>query len=169
MSTTKKSDSFRRSRLYRQLGRKQLQIAEEEFSTTQSGRAVLRALYVCAMHDLVMPEWLAMEFLKRYREVTHYRTSSWSDEKAFGKPHPKNTNVAARRKAREKGMRVYNEIKAMRAKGESINKGLFAKVGSKHGLGTTLMEKLYYETKWRLALPSERLAKRLKKGAPAKS
>jgi hypothetical protein len=143
--TTQWVEEFRQSPLYREIGEELLREAQQQVRKTGSGRAVLDAVATCALHDLVMPDWLAVEFLRRYRGATHYTAKSWDDLRAFGPPHAKNTNLAARRKALLKRLAVFNDVRALHAKGRSIEKALFAEVGGKHCIGATLAEELYYE------------------------
>ncbi len=121
-----------------------------------SGRAVLEAVSICALRGLVMPDWLASAFLKRYRAVTHARAASWDDTLSFGRPYPKGTNIQARHKAFRLMFHVYNEVSLIRQKEPwtPIDKGLFERVGGPLGLGATLAEEYYYAAKKRLEMPT---------------
>lgn len=53
-----------------------------------TGRDVLDAVAECARCGLVMPPWLASEFLRRHGAVTSYQAATWDDPGAFGLAHP---------------------------------------------------------------------------------
>jgi len=112
--------------------------------TDVSGFAVLACVRKCANHGLVMPEWLAYAFIRRYDRVLSCQAGSWDDESAFGKPYPKGTNLHALRKKRELRMQVW--LHATRLINEDCNrpidKGLFEEIGKKLHIGTTLAETL---------------------------
>lgn len=76
----------------------------------KNGFDVLEAVSICALHGLVMPEWLARGYLKRYRSVQQLHVSSWDDESAFGRPYPAGTQVAAARQRRKNMFVVVNLV-----------------------------------------------------------
>lgn len=110
-----------------------------------SGSDVLEAVAECARCGLVMPDWLARAFLKRYRAVTQARAKSWDDPLSFGAPYPKGTNIGAMRKARVKGLDLFLRVTALREKTPDMPllEALEA-VGSDMGIGKTLAEEYYY-------------------------
>lgn len=112
-----------------------------------SGFDVLEAVAECARCGLVMPDWLAVAFLKRYRAVSHARAKSWDDPLSFGRPYPKGTNIAAMRKARVKGPDLYLRVKSLREKNPemSLLKALETIGAAKGmGIGKTLAEEYFY-------------------------
>ena len=82
-------------------------------ATAHSGYAVLACVRQCANHDLVMPLWLAQEFIRRYDSVAQARTKSWDDEIAFGRPYPKGAQIKAIRANRLLQFKVLSEAKKM--------------------------------------------------------
>jgi hypothetical protein len=64
------------------------------------GFDVLQAVAACAIHGLVMPDWLVREYLRRYRAVQQCRVKSWDALEAFGRPYPKGTHIQRLRKDR---------------------------------------------------------------------
>ena len=48
------------------------------------GFALLDAIRICANHDLVIPRWAAMAFIKGFNAVLNCHTDSWDG--AFGRP-----------------------------------------------------------------------------------
>jgi hypothetical protein len=120
------------------------------------GFAMLAAIYKCANRDLVMPEWLAREFIRRYYLVLSCRADSWDD--AFGRPYPKNARLHALRKQRELKPAVWLEVQAIlhREPETAIDAQLFERVGAKLHLGKTLTEK-YYRNAIKLMGPAKRL------------
>lgn len=116
---------------------------------------------VCAVHDLVMPGWLAEAFLKRYRDAAHAHVRTWDE--AFGTPLKKGTNLAAYRRAR------VNRVKAALAFSNAlqanpsrpVDKGLWDEIGREIGEGATRTEELYREAvRMNMALTAEQLRKR---------
>ena len=114
-----------------------------------SGFAVLAAVHQCATRRLVMPDWLAMAFIRRYRAVLNLQALSWDDAASFGKPYPKGTNKSARRKARMLRFAVLNSVNQIISSEPqtAVNKALFARVGKPLGIGGTLASELYYQAK----------------------
>ncbi|MFT3963707.1 hypothetical protein [Propionivibrio sp.] len=113
------------------------------------GFAVLAAIRECVTHGLVAPDWLAFAFNRRYDNVNMARVGSWDDPKAFGRPYPKGTNLAARRKARVGRLAVWLSVVTRRKTSPEtpIDKGLFEEIGKALGFGATLAERYYYEQK----------------------
>lgn len=129
--------------IYRWAAMRELDGRHRKVVNNKSGFDVLAAVCVCALNDLVMPDWLVREFINRYRSVLHCHVGSWDD--AFGRPYPKGKHLAALRKARRHRVGVFVDVIDMVKRGRKINKELFKEVGKVHDLGATLAEKLYYE------------------------
>jgi GNAT superfamily N-acetyltransferase len=129
----------------RKLARDQLQHLQEEVRRTGSGFDVLRAISVCAMRDVAMPKWLALEFMARYRAVTHCSVASWDE--AFGRPYPKGAHLSALRKAFKYPLEVYKLVRLRRARGKGIGKILFQEVADELALNATETESFYYRGK----------------------
>ena len=137
--------------VFRMAARMRLKHLQGEVKRTGSGLDVLHAISVCAMNDVVIPEWLAIEFMARYRAVTHFRIASWDE--AFGRPIRKGAHLSALRKARTKGPAVWLAVNELRRHGKGISKVLFAEVAKQLGLNTTLTETLYYRQKKMMGIP----------------
>lgn len=109
-----------------------------------SGFDVLEAVGECARCGLVIPDWLAEAFLKRYRAVSQARAKSWDDPQAFGAPYPKSTNVNAVRKARIIGVRLYSEASRLMNYPPHLSQtDALAQVGEKLGVAKTLAEQYF--------------------------
>ncbi len=110
------------------------------------GFALLGAIRNVVSHGLVAPDWLAYAFNRRYYAVTMFRAGSWDDPLAFGRPFPKGTNLAARRKAKIGRIKVFNAVRERLAKQPDtpIDKSLFEEIGRPLGFGATLTETFYY-------------------------
>lgn len=122
----------------------------EEIEKDGSGSAVLAAVRECGTYCLVMPEWLAYAFNRRYDAVLNFRAVSWDAPESFGKPYPKGTNRAAKRKRRMLSFAVLNDVKRFADLGVPIDKALFEKVGASHAIGSTLAEEYYRHAKAQL-------------------
>ena len=63
------------------------------------GGAVLDAIAACASHGVVIPAWLAAEFVTRQQRVVRGLCKDWSDPSAFGRYHDEGANAAGIRAA----------------------------------------------------------------------
>lgn len=106
---------------------------------------LMRAIRICANHDLVMPEWVWKGYITAFDTVLGARAKSWDD--VFGMPWPKGTNLNAVRKKRDLKFAVWNEVCDIRQRSPEtpIDVELFAQVGRKFNLGKTLASEYYYE------------------------
>lgn len=75
-------------------------IKQMQAKDSRDGFDVLSSVAACAVHGLVIPDWLALEFLRRYRAVQQLRVDSWADPASFGRAYPKGTQVPALRRRR---------------------------------------------------------------------
>jgi hypothetical protein len=115
--------------------------------------ALLLAIRKCANHDLVMPDWVARNFIRRCDQVLGCRQKSWDE--AFGQPYPKGTHIASLRRNRELRLAVWLRIREIiRTESVAIDDGLFHRVGKEFGISKTIANKLYYEAKRLCALPA---------------
>jgi hypothetical protein len=110
-----------------------------------SGFAVLQAVAECARTGLAMPDWLAVEFLKRYRAVRHYEERSWDAPKSFGRPYPKGTNIAAKRKAWLLGSKLYLQVCELYGNSNIVLSEAIRSVASALHIGETLAEEYFIE------------------------
>lgn len=127
------------------LAREGLEVLRAEVQRTGSGIDVLRAVSWCATRGVAMPHWLAVEFMGRYRAVTHHRVSTWDE--AFDRPLPKGAHLSARRKAFDNMLEVYWLVEKRRQRGEGIGKSLFLEVADELRLNATETETFYYRAK----------------------
>ncbi|MEY4750398.1 MAG: hypothetical protein RIQ60_2612 [Pseudomonadota bacterium] len=112
----------------------------------QGGPAVLQAVNLCALHNLLMPAWLRDEYVKRHHLVADAHARSWDD--AFGRPWPKRTRLATVRRRRVLIRRVHTEVWKLAASRPdlAIKRELFDMVGELEGIhleGSTV-DRLYY-------------------------
>ena len=131
--------------LYQWYGAQLIQSMRSE--AEESGFAVLACVRRCANHDLVMPEWLARVFIRRYDAVLTCRADSWDSPLAFGKPYPKGKHLSALRAARAHRMDVYNRVNAaiLRNPEKALGVKLFREVGNEIGLKSTAVQNYHYE------------------------
>lgn len=134
---------------------------------------LMRAIRLCANHDLVMPDWVRRGFILAFDKVNGYRAKSWDE--VFGKPLPKGANLNALRKKREKSILVWNEVHRRLHTNKIWDKSsktwkplvpiddeLFTEVGQQFGLGLTLTKEYYAHAKKRI----NRLPSNAKKATP---
>lgn len=121
-----------------------------------SGFDVLEAVAECARCGLVMPDWLARAFLKRYRAVANASAKSWDDPLSFGAPYPKGTNINAKRKARTKGLALYQRVIDLREQRPDMPLlEALETIGADMGIGKTLAEEYYYNQRHMLTMLDE--------------
>lgn len=77
------------------------------------GFDVMDAVSRCLRHDLVAPDWLAREFIRRYDSVLNCRAGSWDD--AFGRPHPLRKRLETLRQRRLMRWALHNFFRAPEA------------------------------------------------------
>jgi hypothetical protein len=109
------------------------------------GFDVMDAVSRCLRHDLGPPDWLARAFLRRYDAVLNCRAGSWDD--AFGRPYPKNAQLAALRRRRIGRLKASNAFteRLRRNPMRAVDKALWEEIGHEIDEGTTRAEELYRE------------------------
>ena len=114
--------------------------------------ALLQAIRKCANNDLIMPDWVARNYIKRFDLVLNCKLASWDE--AFGRPYPKGVHISKKRQRRLLRLQVYNRIQRIRDTDESIaiDNELFDRVGAEFGIKKSLCNELYYEAKRMLPL-----------------
>ena len=124
-----------------------LEALRVEYEKTNDGWHVLIAVRKCAASDLVMPDWLADAYCRRFDQVLNCQMKSWDE--AFNPPYPKGTHLNRKRADRLNRFKVFNDIAEIleRDPETPINEELFERIGKKLGIGKTKANELYYETK----------------------
>lgn len=125
----------------------QIDRLREACNAADGGCAVLRAVGLCATHDLPMPAWLRQAYLGRWVLVNDAHAATW--DAAFGRPWPKGTRLAIVRRHRVFRTRIHSAVwKLLRTDPtRSFNRILFDEVGELCGnaVSGSTAEKLYYE------------------------
>lgn len=99
--------------------------------------ALVSALNECAVHDLVMPDWLAREWLRRSRAVMFYKAASWDD--VLPPIKPKGRKLAALRDEWVWALPVVQAVHAATGpavpleKRAAIDEQLFDELARRHG------------------------------------
>ena len=107
--------------------------------------ALLQAIRKCANHDLVMPNWVAQNYIRRFDRVLNCKLGSWDE--TFGRPYPKGKHISKLRDRRSLRLQVYIRVREILAADKSIpiDEKLFGSVGAEFGIKKTLCNELYYE------------------------
>ena len=120
--------------------------------TERTGFDVLACVRKCAIHQLVMPEWLADAFVKRYNSVLNCRAGSWDDDAAFGEPYPRldgqpKRQLKSLRKARLHRVAVWLAVvDAIKENPKlAIDINLFQRIGLVFRLKSTEVQTYYYQ------------------------
>jgi hypothetical protein len=114
------------------------------------GFSLLQAMRKCANHDLVMPPWVAENYIRRFDRVLNCEAASWDE--VFGKPYP-GKHISGLRERRALRFAVYfrvREIKDQDPKRTAIDERLFERVGGEFSIGKTRCGELYYEAERRV-------------------
>ncbi len=128
---------------------------DDEEARFQAGEryALAMALRICANHALPLPRWVARAYIDGFDAVHMNRGRSCSWDTLFG---PATVKKALRNRDEKSGA-VWLEVQRLHqagvgvahksdeyfTAGESIDDELFAKVGKKLRIGTTLVKKYY--------------------------
>jgi hypothetical protein len=109
--------------------------------------ALLHAIRVCANHDLVIPKWAALAYIKRFDAVLTCKTGSWDG--AFGRPYRNGFHLVKARQRRQLRFAVYVRVREIleAEPGTAVDESLFERVGDEFDIGKTLCNRLYYEVK----------------------
>ena len=138
--TTKDEKEF-----LRELALKRLYEAKEEHLKGDN-MALLWAIYLCAMNDFVMPDWVSKEYLRRFRKFLHFEEKDLGS--AFGIAHPKGTQINALRKKRKNQIFIYRRVKELHQgdpKKYPIDEKLFATVGKEFYISGSTVRDYYYD------------------------
>lgn len=100
----------------------------------QSGnkQALIDAIQITALHNLIMPEWLSNETVRRIRDIHHYKYKDWSD--VFGTVLKKGQRLEKLRKLRVLPMRIYQDVKKAKFDGVSINDDFANELAEKYNI-----------------------------------
>jgi hypothetical protein len=118
-----------------------LEIAKQKFEEGNK-TVLLMAMHQCLLMKKPLPEWLRLAFIRAYQSATAFEIRSWDE--AFGAPHPKGTHVEAKKQQAELRYPIALRV-ALRASGETVDKGLFEIIGSELGIGGTTASDIYYK------------------------
>lgn len=125
-----------------------LQMMEEYKKYFEQDRYwLMTTIRTCANHDLPLPEWAAIAYIKAYDTVNNARAKSWSV--VFGDPYPKGQHLSAIRKRRMFKLAVWYEVQNTLVENpeKPIDEYLFESVGKKFSIGKTLASEYYYAVK----------------------
>ena len=124
---------------------RQLAALEAACQGTRGGRAVMRAMCLCAVHELDQPAWLRAHFIRRVSLIENAELSSW-DEALGGRPWPKTPEALAKAKQRlAEQVAVYHRIWELAIGGDRpLNEALFDEVAAEFRMSRATTERRYY-------------------------
>jgi hypothetical protein len=85
---------------------------EIESNSEAAGHAVLKAVQLCGLRGLVMPDWLFDAFNRRFHAVVRAQVKSWDDPSAFGVVWPDGTHLKVKRERPILRFRVRRAIES---------------------------------------------------------
>jgi hypothetical protein len=103
--------------------------------------ALLNAIYYCCLLKRPVPEWLQSAFIDAYESATGHEIKSWND--AFGRPHPKGTQLEKEKLRRLVIARVWT-LKTENPE-TAIDRGMFEQIGEELGIPGSTIDGLYYD------------------------
>ncbi len=107
-------------------------------------KALLYAIHLCAMTEIVIPEWAAKAFMKAYRQIAWAEAKSWDD--VFGKPFGKGAQLGKIRKKQELAVRIGMRARELLS-GKNpppIDPYFFELLAAEFGIKKTVCSELYY-------------------------
>lgn len=111
------------------------------------GTAVLRCVRLCAIYGLVMPNWLVVEFDRRYARVVEAKVRTWDE--AFGRPWPGRVRLTTLRRRGRLRRVVYLEVcrRLREVPRPPLRRSLFEEIGEMAEISRSgaEVERLYYE------------------------
>jgi hypothetical protein len=129
-------------------------------SCYESGKdslALLDAISICALRGIVIPEWAAIDYLAKWRNVIHHKVKTLDE--AFGAVHPKGVNLNAKAKRRKLALDVYNRVTDAHAQGTPLDTALYEKIGTDLSIGKTLVQEYLAHARQLMDEPVRSLAK----------
>jgi hypothetical protein len=109
-----------------------------------AGLDILGRVKLCADYGFLIPNWLRMEYGRRFDAVWFADVGSWDDPAAFGPPNPKGTRIEALRLRRRLRHPVYVRLFELRRAGAPMDEHTLETVGKEFGIGKTLAADMYY-------------------------
>jgi hypothetical protein len=107
-----------------------------------SGKALLEAIHLCDLLKRPKPEWLRQAGIRVFEAAARFEIKSWDE--AFGPPQKKGAHLSVRKDYARLRYPVAIQV-ALRAPGESIDTGLFEKIGAALGIKKTKASDIYYK------------------------
>lgn len=120
---------------------------EQERARAEAGdkRAVLRAIYICSIYNMPMPDWTRRTFQAAYDAILNVDAKSWDE--VFGRAFPKGVHWNELKKHVELKDAVYREMCLANIEGEPSTDDTFAKVAKKLETSAGKVKALFYEAK----------------------
>jgi len=105
--------------------------------------ALLLAIKKCLESQLVVPEWAAVEFVRKFDLVDTLEVTSWDD--AFGRPYKKGMTASARKKQERLAPIVLQKVvdNYCSESPQPINAILFEEIGEPLGISRSTAENYY--------------------------
>jgi hypothetical protein len=104
---------------------------------------LLKAMHECLLLRKPLPEWLRLAFVQAYQSAYPFEIRSWDE--IFGAPHPKGAHLKTRKQHFELEYPISSRLDELAAKGETIDKWLFEKIGKEFGISGTTASTIYYK------------------------
>ena len=105
---------------------------------------LISAIRHCGRNKIVMPDWVANEFIKKTDRWVNYGVEELGQ--ALGVTWPTGAHLEAHKKKQRLKFKIYNEVMDQNLmNNQAINTKLFLKVGKKFHIGSTLAKDYYYE------------------------
>jgi hypothetical protein len=120
---------------------------EQEQAKSEAGdkRAVLRAVYICAIYSMPLPDWTRNTFCAVYRGVLEAEIGSWDD--AFSPAFPKGKHVEKLKGREQLKYAAYREVCDARIAGKGLGDELYSKIATKLSTNKEKVKELFYEAR----------------------
>lgn len=120
---------------------------EQERMKSEAGdkRAVLRAIYVCAIYNMPLPEWVRNAFCAVYRGVLNAEIGSWDE--AFSPAFPKGKHVEKLKGREQLKYEAYREVCYARIAGKGLGDKLYSEIATQLNTNKEKVKELFYEAR----------------------
>lgn len=115
----------------------------EKVYTEGTSIALLLAIKKCMESKLVVPDWAAKEFVRKFNRVDSLEVLSWDD--AFGRPYKKGMTAAAKKRQEQLAPIVLQKVvdNYCSDNRRAIDVGLFEEIGGSLGISTATAQRYY--------------------------
>ena len=107
--------------------------------------ALMGALWICGLHETLIPRWAAEAFEKGYFKLARYEVRTLDE--AFGARVPKGAQLRALSARERWGRTILDDVMTRRAAGQPIDDRMFEEIGEVIGMKPGTIKDIYVRFK----------------------